>query len=791
MKSSFQQAFRALRRDLLFAGFAISILAIGIGANTTVFTLLNTILLKPLPYREPAQLVQLTESLPDIAAGGYPFSAPDVIELRKRNRSLRELAACANMEFDLSGKVDPMRLRGAKVEAQLWPMLGVAPVMGRVFDEAEERRDDKVAVLSYATWQGVFGGDPELIGKTLDLDRESYRIVAVMPRGFQYPPLAAKHAEIWVPLSFTQRQLADLGNNYYNRVVARRRDGVGDLKLQEDLKRVGAEIRATYPAAFPGKLLTIAATPLMEDAVGNTRGLLGLLAASVGCVLLIGCANIGSLMLAKAVARRDEFAVRKALGATGWHLLKASATEGLLVAIPGAALGLLLASWGIEILVRLAPESLPRLAEVSVDWRVALFAMAMSLVTTLLFSLAPAWQASRSDPGLVRTQSRGALRLGSGLVAVEVALCLVLLGVTGLLMQSYWNVLHVDPGFRPERLLSFEINSKSPKLYEQLDPLLAALPGVQSMSYADAAPLNLGWQQIFGMEGQTSIPANTPQMSFHGLVSAGHFENLGIRLLSGRGFGPGDREGQPLVCVINETFSKQFYPKGDAIGRALRFGGLDASFPLVRIVGVVADTKRSSLSEAPAPQTYQPMLQVPVPRRSYFLRTAIAPDRLAHSVRQVVHSVDRKQVVAEMHSMEERIDQKAAGRKFQMLLLSVFGVAALLLAVTGIFAVIANLVARQSKEIGLRMALGAGRAETLGMVLRRGFALVVVGIGIGVAGLWLCGKQMESFLYGVAPGNLWSVSGAIAVMLLAAIAAIALPALRAVRINPAVALRGD
>ena len=806
-----KQAWRNLRRDWIFSTVAIAILAIGVAANTSVFTLINTILFKPLPYREPAGLVHLEESLPDLIAGEYPFSAPDVGELRNRSKSFVELAASSSQEMDLSGSIEPTRVNGAHLEAQAWKMLGVAPLLGRLFDEGEDRRGDRVLVLSYAAWQRYFNGDPTVIGRGVDVDRRAYTIQAVMPNGFVFPPPGMesrdKRVDLWLPMSFTKSDLASLGDNYNNLVLARLKPGLTSKQLQDDLARVGNEIKATYPAGFPGGPLKIASTPLMEEVVGDLRGLFWLLISSVGAVLLIGCANIASLLLVRTVARRDEFAVRKALGATSWHLLRASLAEALLIAIPGGALGLLSSVWALELLIRLAPRSLPRLEELSIDWRVAVFTLAVSLLAALFFSLAPAWQASRTDPGALRngdkggTQSRGALRLGHALVSLEVALCIMLLGATGLLIETYRNLLQTNPGFQAGRLLAFQIAPQAAAygndtgqhvaFFARLDSKLSALPGLKSFSYADGAPLSSGWQRIFMLESQKEISSRAPQMTNHILASPGHFENLGIRVLSGRSFNWSDREGQAPVCLINQTLSKLFFPNGDAVGKRLKIGGPAGDAPLSTIIGIVADTKRNELNEKPMPQTYEPILQNQARSRTYFLRTQQQPESLAGPVREIVRSLDPRQVVAEMQSMEEVIEDKAASKKFQMLLLSVFGAAALLLAVTGIFGVIANMVTRQTREIGIRMALGASPVQILAMILRCGLTPVMLGVVIGLYGLIAIGKSLESFLYGVKPGDPITLGVATGVLLISAIAAMLIPARRAVLVSPSVAIRGE
>lgn len=804
------QATRHLRRDWVFTLTAVSILAICIAANTSVFTLIEAILLKPLPYRQAAELVTLQVGLPDVIPGKFPFSASDVKQFRERTRAFSEVAASVGSNFDLSGAVEPMRVYGNRVEAQAWAMVGVAPLLGRLFDEEQERRDERVVVLSHATWKTLFGGDAGMIGKTIDINRRPYTVAAVMPPGFVYPPTGTesgvKRAAIWVPMSFTAQERASLGDNFSYRVIARRLAGVDDARMQEDLARLGAEIKATYPSGFPGKTLVFDSTPLLEIVTGNLGNLFLLLGASVLSVLLIGCANIGSLLLAKAVGRREEYAVRKALGATAWDLVRGSLVEGLLIAIPATALGLLAGAWAVEVLVRVAPESLPRIEEAAIDWRVGLFAIATSLAATLLFSIAPAWHASRTDPGAVQggnkggSQSRAALRMGGLLVSGEVALCLVLLGATGLLVQTYWNLLHTNPGFRPERLLAFEVSPPTAvygdppafsRFFARLDPMLAAIPGVKSMSYSDSAPLAGTSQRIFMMEGQTTMSAKAPQMTYHALASPGHFENLGIAILAGRGFGPGDREGQLPVCVINETFAKRFFPRGNALGSRLKYGGPNSKEVPLTIVGIAADTKQTGLAEEPLLQSYQPILQLPSRSRQYFLRTEQAAEAVGASVRQAVRGIDRNQVVGDLRTMQQVIERDSASRKFQMLLLSVFGGAALLLAVTGIFGVIANLVTRRTHEIGIRMALGARPSQTLALVMRGALAPVGLGIVLGLAGLWAAGTSLKSFLYQVEPGNPIVLAGAVGVMILAAMIAVLLPARRAVQVNPAIALRGE
>ena len=805
-----RQSLRSLRRDWLFSLATIAILSIGIAANTSVFTLINTILLKPLPYRAPGELMHVETSLPDILPIQIPFSSPDVRQFRQRTKAFAEVAAVTARELDLSGPIEPVRINAARLEAQTWNMLGVPPLLGRLFDVDEDVRADRLIVLSYGLWQRQFGGDPNIVGRGVDVDRRAYTITAVMPKGFVYPPPSLKTvgqpAEAWVPMSFTKEELSNPGDNFNNTVIARRHPGLAPQAIEQDLARVGREILTTYPAGNPVKKLNFPATPLLDEVVGDSRSLLVLLVACVGGVLWIGCANIASLMLAKAAGRREEYAVRKALGATTWQLMRQSFAEALLLAIPGACLGLLLAAWGIEILVQLAPSGLPRLDEVSVDVRVAGFTLLLSIFSALAFALAPAWQASRADPGPMRggskggSQSKGSLRLGHALVSVEVALCFVLLGATGLLIETYRNLLATDPGFSPRKLLAFEVAPRPAAygesleqrmaFFERLDQKLATLPGLKGISYADAAPLAMARRRIFLLEGQRFLAAKVPQDTHHSVISPGHFANIGARLLEGREFLPTDRAGSQPVCIVNRTLARKFFPTG-ALGKRIRFGGPDSNAPLLTIVGVVDDFKVNELDEKPAVQSFEAILQQPSAARTYFLKTTSDPAPLAQPVRDAIRALDASQVVAQLRTMEQVIDTKAASRKFQMLLLSVFGGAALLLAFTGIFGVIANTIERQTKEIGIRMALGAGPLETLRLVLWRALRPVLLGLGLGIVAFEAAGKAMETFLYGVRPGDPTALGVAATVMLLAALAAIWFPARWAVSVSPSTALRAD
>ncbi len=804
------QTLRALRRDWVFTLAAIAIMSVAIAANSSVFTLVNTILLKPLSYSDPERIVRLETSLPDIVPDDIPFSTPDVYKFRERSRAFSAMAAFISRELDLSGAIEPTRIPAARVEGELWQLIGAKPLMGRLFDPAEDRRGDRHLVISHALWKRLFSSDPNVIGRGIDVNRQAYTITAVMPPGFVFPPpgldTGDSPAEAWVPISFTKDQLLAVADQFNNGVIAKLNPGVSATALDQELRRLATDIKATYPAELPLKRFAFHASPLIDQVVGDTRGLLLLLLACVGGVLLIGAANISSLMLARAVGRAEEFAVRKALGASTWQLLRQSFLESLFIAIPGSLIGLLLTAWSIDLLIRLAPASLPRMGEVTLDWRVTVFTLAISIGAAFLFALAPAWQASRTDPGSIRggakggSQSRQSLRLGLALVSVEVALCFMLLGATGLLVATWRNILDTDPGFAPRKLLAFEVSPRSAVygegmdkrkiFFDRLDQSLATIPGIERIAWSDAAPLAIGWRRIFLREGQTTLAADVPQITVHSLISPGYFSTIGARLVAGREFYSTDRTGSQPVCIVSQTLARKFFPNG-AIGQRIRFGGPGDNAPLNTIIGVVADIKVNELNEGPMVQTFEPILQHPANDRTYLLKATGDPSSLAAAARAAVRSIDPGQVVANVRTMNEVIDRKAARRKFQMLLLGVFASAALLLAFTGIFAVIANTIQRQTREIGIRMALGATSGTTLKLILYRALRPVLTGLALGFVGFLAAGRAIESFLFQVTPRDPLAISLAAGVLLLAAVLAIIVPARRAMRVNPAVSLRAD
>ena len=807
-------ALRALRRDPLFALLAIGILAVGIAANVSVFTVVNSVLLKPIPYPAGDRMERIRIGLPGILAGWYPFSIPDIGFLRENNRIFERVAGTYLTDTDLSGGITPIRVEGARMEAEMWPMVGTAMSLGRAYTVDEDRRGDAVLVISHGLWRRVFGGDPNILGRRIEVDRKAYSIIGVLPREFTFRPIGESReheADVFFPASFTKAELSNIADNYNWTVLATRKPGVSNEQVTQELERMAGAILSHYPAAFPGKKLALLTTPLKELAVGKVEVLLWLLLASVGAVFLIGCANIGSLLVARNLARQQEYAVRKALGATSSDLFRASLLEGLLLAIPGVAIGMALAMAGVNALLRLAPPQLPRLNEITMEPLVALFAMALAGGAAVFFSVFPVWQASRTELGAgssaaFRSGSKGgtatreAMRLGGLLVTVEVALCLALVGATGLLGRTYWNLLAADPGFRPAQIVAFEIvpaEAAYPKptdrkqFFDRLDAKLAEQPALSELAFASSSPLSSSWFRLFMLEGQRDLSGKKPQMTQHTIISPNYFDLMGVRLIAGRGFTPADREGAQPVVVINETLAKQFFPGGNPLGKRVRFGPPDGKEPLETIVGVVADTARSSLKEDPMPQTYQSFLQVPVGARTYFVKSASGAGVVGSSVLRKVAALDPNQVVARFRTLREVMDRQAALGRFQMTLLGIFGGVALLLAVSGIFGVLAHQVNRQVREIGIRMALGADGRATLGLVLVQGLKPVVAGIALGLGLLWAAQKSLESLLFGVKPDDAKTIGAAVGLLLLAALAAATIPAWRAVRLEPAKALRAD
>ncbi len=801
---------RALWRRPGFTAVAVITLALGIGANTAIFSVVNATLLRPLPFKDPERVVMLWGFLPKMAqtTDKLPASAGNFVALRDQNHSFENFSAFRSWGWQLTGGGEPELLRGARVSFDFFQAVGVNPMLGRPFTAEEDMPNRApVAIISYGLWQRHFGGDQNVIGKTLSLTGQTVMVVGVMARGFQFPGGAnmipglqfALQNDIWMPLAFTDEEKRQQGN--LNLAL------IGRLKPGVSAGQAESELRALEQDLPLGKIgYTINALPLQQQMVGKIRKLLLVLLATVALVLLIACANIANLLLARASSRQKEIAIRAAMGAGRIRLIRQLLTESLLLSLGGGALGFLLAVWGSSLLVALIPEDVPRVHEVSVDGRMLGFTLLVSFVTGVVFGLAPALQASRLDLNAsLKEGMRGTTaglrqnRLRSLLVVSEVAMALVLLVSAALLIKSFVRLLEVKPGFNPANVLTMDIqlpdlppsryakDEEQTAFFQRLMDRIKALPGVDGASGVVTLPLTGAFESTdLILAGQESLPnAQRPEADYT-TVTPDFFRTMQIPLLQGRQFTTQDTKGTPGVIIINDILARRCWPGEDPIGKHFTVGFEKTPR---EIVGVVASIKQTTLAAAGRPAMYMPHLQSPSSGMTVLVRTSGAPMAMAAAVREQVWAIDKNVPVTHVQTMDQVFGDSVAQPRFSMLVVGLFAALALVLASVGIYGVMAYSVSRRAHEIGVRMALGARTGQVLKLVLKEGMTLTLMGIAVGLFGAFALTRLMATLLFGVTakdPSTFISVA-----TLLAAVALVAcyIPARRATKVDPLVALR--
>ena len=811
-------AIRTLAKSPGFAAIAILTLALGIGANTAIFSIVDAVLLRPLPFKNPSRLVMLWESLPEIGFPKIEGSAPDIVLYEREQKSFESVGTFLNKDVDISGGLgEPERITAARVSASVFPMLGVSPLIGRTYSQAEDETRAKVALLSYSLWQRRYGGDRSIVGRSIDLDREPYTVLGVMPQGFVFPVRGPEGSDrpagVWVPMAFTTDELTGWGMYFNNSVLCRLKPGVTLGQAQAEANLFAQRLMQAYPAAllkaFPNAHVHVNLTSFQSQVVGPVQTLLLVLMAAVGLVLLIACANVATLLLSRAASRSKEIAIRTALGASRSRLVRQMLTESLLLALAGGGLGVLLALWGTNALLSLAPASVHLPQGVSVGGSVLAFVAGVCCITAVVFGAAPAFQisaitlqSSLQEGGRSGTPGRARRRLQGIFVTAEFALALVLLIGAGLLVRSFAKLLATNPGFRPERVLTMSVPlpakayshaAQIRELYRQALERISALPGVESAGASNDLPLNGTETDAVQVEGNTgSTPAT--RISW---VLGDYFRTMGIPVLRGRAFTPEDRAGTQLVAVVSEGAAKAMWPGMDAMGQ--RFTGAGQR-NLLTVVGIVGDVSDSTLDTKPMPHVYIPYLQVSDGRMedtvvdaarsmNIALRTAGDPAALTSAATGQIHALDPDLAVAQIRTMEQDMAASVAGPKFNTFLLGIFSLAALFLAAIGIYGVLAYAVAQQTHEFGIRMALGAQPRDVLRLVLAQGTRLALPGIAIGLFTAFGLTRLMSSLLYGVSASDPFTFAGVAVVLLAVALLACYIPAHRAMKVDPIVALR--
>ncbi|HEY2015284.1 MAG TPA: ABC transporter permease [Bryobacteraceae bacterium] len=794
---------RTLRKNPVFAVSAILAMGLGIGASSAIFSVIDGVLLRPLPFPGSDRLVNLWETNQKRNIPRMVAAPGNYYDWRTGNQVFSAVGAYQGSTFNLGSQDSaPERFLGAICDRDFFTVLQVSPLMGRVFTDEEDRPGrNNVVLIGYNLWQQRFGADPNVVGRNLNLDGRQQTVIGVMPKGFEYPPLAT----VWAPLALDppNRERRD----YHRlRVIARMKDGVTLARVRGDMQTLAVRLAQHYPEFDQDE--SIMANPVLEDIVGDIRPALLVLLGAVGFVLLIACANVANLLLAKASGRQREIAIRTSLGAGRATILRQMLAESVLLALAGGGVGLLLAFGAFRWLKAAAPANVPRLDQVGLNWNVAAVALALSVVTGLLFGLAPAWHAARIDvnsllkEGMRGTSSRSRLR--SVLVVGQVAITLMLLSGAGLLIRSFYEIAHVDPGFDPQHVMTMSL-APAPFKYRGHPDLqlqlarnilrdVSALPGVKLAAVSSGIPLLGSPSFIMRFEGRAPVTVSQAPIASYFMVTPGFFDVMGMRIVKGRGFTERDGVDTPLVAVVNQTLAERYFPGQDPIGKRLEIGFTDP--PNWReIVGVVKDVKSAGLDQDTPVQVYAAYLQKPdfifalLSGMAVFARTAQDPAPMGPAIQSAILGVDRSQPVYGVQPMTEVVSKSIAQRRLSLILLAFFAASALVLAAVGVYGVMSYSVMQRTPEIGVRMALGARQWQVLLQVERQGMALVAVGLGIGLVGAAVSTRFMNALLFRVGTRDPLTFGIAAATLIVVSLFACYLPARRAAKVDPIIALR--
>ena len=806
MLNDLRFALRQLTKSPGFTLIAVCALALGIGANTAIFSVVNAVLLRPLPFKNPQQLVMVWENAAHL---GFPKNTPspaNFLDWQKQSSVFAGMAAMIERSFNLTGVGEPERLDGRRVSANMFQMLGVPALLGRAFVPDDDRPGTHVVLLSHSLWQRRFGSDPGVIGRALTLNGESYTVVGVMPPSVHLPGYGNWKDQVWVPVAFPPEEAAQRGNHFLE-VIARLKPGVTIQQAQAEMETIAARLSQQYPEY--NTRIGAVVTPLREQVVGDIKPALLVLLGAVGFVLLIACANVANLLLARAAVRQKEIALRLALGASHTRLTRQFLTESVLLALFGGGFGLLLAVAAIGVLKSFVPATVSQAQTIGIDGKVLLFTGFVAVATGMVFGLAPAIQASHfnlndtlKEGGRDSAASVKGNRLRNLLVVTEVAVSFLLLIGAGLLINSFFHLRNLDPGFRADHLLTMKIDLSEVKYPDRerrsafLDELIRrvrALPGAQAAAIAGNLPLTYnGDSMTIAVEGIPDPPPDQRPDVIYRAVGPGYFSTMGIPLLRGRDLTDQDKAESKYVVVISEKTAQHFWPGQDPVGKRLKAGSSTSNVPWREVIGVVKDVRQNDFIAPPKMQMYFSYRQLKdLAPNALVVRTAIDPMSLAASVRNTVWSLDKDQTVSDIDTMEHIVAKAVARQRFSMLLLGLFAALALVLAAVGIYGVLSYSVAQRTREIGVRIALGARRVDVLQMTVTQGLKLVGVGMLIGVVAAFMLTRVMASLLFGVSATDPLTFIGIALVLLMVAILASYIPALRATRVDPIVALRAE
>jgi predicted permease len=790
---------RSLRKNPGFAAVAVLTLALGVGANSTIFSFVNGVMLRPLPYREPGRLVLLDETAPKRGITSMGVSFPNFVDWREQNRVFEDVASYTEGSYTLVGGGEPAQVRGARVTSGLFEVLGVAPVLGRTVRPEEDRPDnDTVVILGHGLWRSRFGGDPGVVGQSISINNRPHTVIGVMPPDFKFPEVA----DLWLPLALDERRWTR--NDHGLGALARLKTGVTLEQAQAEMASVARSIEEQNPVTNDG--LSVSVTGLREGLVGGYRRGLLILLGVVGFVLLIACVNVANLLLARSSARQKEISIRAALGAGRWRIMRQLITESLLLGAAGGALGLVLAVWGMELLLAAVPVEFPFWMKFGLDGRVLAFTACVSLLTGIVFGAAPALQASKvdlnealKDGGRSASAGAGRHRLRALLVVAEVALSLVLLVGAGLMIRSFMRLQHVNPGLNPENVLTMTVPlprakyrepARQAAFFQRLLERVRALPGVEAAGAASNLPLSGSlWGRSLTVEGRPVLSVGDAPVINYCVVTPEYFRSMGIPMLTGRDVSDGDTNDSPKVTVIDERLAREYWPDESPLGKRVRYGPPESNEPWFTIIGVVGEVRHQRLDLQTRKTVYVPYQQVADPRMTLTVHTTAAPAALADAVRAQVKELDADQPITDVRTMEEVVSRSVWQPRLYTILFGVFAAVALVLASVGIYGVMSYAVSQRTHEIGIRMALGAQAADVLKMVLGQGLMLALIGVAVGTAAAFALTRLMAALLYDVSATDP-ATFGTIALLLMGvASMACYVPARRAMKVDPMIALR--
>jgi putative ABC transport system permease protein len=802
---------RTLLKNWGFTSIAVLTLALGIGANTAIFSVINAVLLRPLPFHQPERLVTVWNVNLKVGGDGFAVSYPDFNDWRVQQQSFEKLAAFRERDITLTGLGEAVRLRGASLTSDLLPLLGVAPQLGRVFISDEDRAGHHAVILSHSLWRSRFKSDPNIIGRTITINSQSYTIVGVMPAGFTFP-ISSDPVELWIGAAIDNEgggsALTAQRGNHVIEVIGRLKPGVTLGQAQTEMSRITRVLEKQYSDNPDLGALVV---PFFDRVIGDLRTPLLLLLGAVACVLLIACANVANLLLARAASRQKEMAVRAALGANRWRVVRQLLTESVLLSLCGGLAGLLVAAWGTDLLLSLAPRGLPRIAETTIDGRVLGFALLVSILTGIFFGLTPALHSARFDlVTLLKESGRGVgegsqgNRIRHSLIVTQVALAFVLLVCAGLLIGSFRRLQQINPGFDPNNVLTFRIslpitkyreNEQVESFYRQLVSRIKTLPGVTGASATHVLPLSGANSAVgFAIEGVPTEPnIQFPYESAFRATRPGYFGTMGIQLLQGRDFDERDTVRGNQVTIINETLARQHFPNQNPLGRRINpsFGIDERGVQWREIIGIVKDVRHSSLSENAGAECYVPHTQAPWPTLTIVARTNHDAKGLMTAVRKEVNALDSDLPLFNVKTLDEYLTLSVAQQRFSSLLLTIFACVALILTAIGLYGVMAYSVMQRTHEIGIRMALGAQTGDVLRLVIRRGMTLALIGVLFGLGAAFALTRLIKSLLFNVsATDPLTFISITILIVIVAFLACF-VPASRAAKVDPIDALRNE